>query len=143
MPVLAGLAIPKTAPNPSGAKQLIKWLNSVSGAGEDARLGRLLPGRRLEAVEAARGRPPEHEHGGQEHAAGQGRLKSLLPIGLGAEGGNFNKVYVDTFTRIVVKGEDPKSVVNDEAPILQAIMDKTGAKCWAPDPPSKGPCHVK
>ena len=53
-------------------------------------------------------------------------LKSLLPIGLGAEGGNFNKVYVDTFTRIVVRGEDPKSVVNDEAPILQAIMDKTG-----------------
>jgi multiple sugar transport system substrate-binding protein len=57
-------------------------------------------------------------------------LKSLLP-------------YVDTFTRIVVKGENARTVVNDEAPILQGIMDKTGAKCWAPDPPSTGPCKVK
>jgi multiple sugar transport system substrate-binding protein len=70
-------------------------------------------------------------------------LKSLLPIGLGAEGGKFNKIYVDTFTRIVVTGEDPKKVVDVEAPILQAIMDKTGAKCGAPDPPSAGPCKVK
>jgi multiple sugar transport system substrate-binding protein len=70
-------------------------------------------------------------------------LKSLLPIGLGAESGNFSKIYVDTFTRIVVKGENPRAVVNDEAQQLQAIMDKTGAPCWAPDPPSKGPCKVK
>jgi multiple sugar transport system substrate-binding protein len=73
----------------------------------------------------------------------KGSVKSLLPIGLGAEGGNFSKIYVDTFTRIVVRGENARKVVNDEAPQLQAIMDKTGAKCWAPDPPSSGPCHVK
>src|ERR1051325_2818159 len=30
MPVLAGLAIPKTAPNAAGAKQLIKWLDGIS-----------------------------------------------------------------------------------------------------------------
>jgi multiple sugar transport system substrate-binding protein len=143
MPVLAGLAIPKTAPNPAGAKQLIKWMNSVPvqartlgsvgffpvvGSRLSKRLGPGLLSMNTAVKNTQRAKDA---------------LKSLLPIGLGAEGGNFNKVYVDTFTRIVVKGEDPKSVVNDEAPILQAIMDKTGAKCWAPDPPSKGPCHVK
>jgi len=143
MPVLAGLAIPKTAPNPSGAKQLIKWMNSVPvqartlgsvgffpvvGSRLSKRLGPGLLSMNTAVKNTQRAKDA---------------LKSLLPIGLGAEGGNFNKVYVDTFTRIVVRGEDPKSVVNDEAPILQAIMDKTGAKCWAPDPPSKGPCHVK
>jgi multiple sugar transport system substrate-binding protein len=143
MPVLAGLAIPKTAPNPSGAKLLIKWLNSVPvqartlgsvgffpvvGSRLSKRLGVGLLSMNTAVKNTQRAKDA---------------LKSLLPIGLGAEGGNFNKVYVDTFTRIVVKGEDPKTVVNDEAPILQAIMDKTGAKCWAPDPPSSGPCHVK
>ena len=143
MPVLAGLAIPKTAPNPSGAKQLIKWMNSVPvqartlgsvgffpvvGSRLSKRLGVGLLSMNAAVRKAQRSKDA---------------LKSLLPIGLGAEGGNFSKIYVDTFTRIVVKGENPQSVVNDEAPILQAIMDKTGAKCWAPDPPSKGPCHVK
>jgi len=143
MPVLAGLAIPKTAPNPSGAKQLIKWMNSVPvqartlgsvgffpvvGSRLSKRLGVGLLSMNTAVKNTQRAKDA---------------LKSLLPIGLGAEGGNFNKVYVDTFTRIVVKGEDAKTVVNDEAPILQAIMDKTGAKCWAPDPPSTGPCKVK
>ena len=143
MPVLAGLAIPKTAPNPAGAKQLIKWLVSVPvqartlgsvgffpvvGSRLSKRLG---PG--LLSMNAAV----------KKAQRSTDALKSLLPIGLGAEGGNFSKIYVDTFTRIVVKGEDPKTVVNDEAPLLQAIMDKTGAKCWAPDPKSSGPCHVK
>jgi multiple sugar transport system substrate-binding protein len=143
MPVLAGLAIPKTAPNPSGAKQLIKWMLTapvqartlgsvgffpVSGSRLSKRLGPGLLSMNA-AVKKAQRSPDA--------------LKSLLPIGLGAEGGNFSKIYVDTFTRIVVKGEDPKTVVNDEAPLLQAIMDKTGAKCWAPDPASTGPCHVK
>jgi multiple sugar transport system substrate-binding protein len=143
MPVLAGLAIPKTAPNPSGAKQLIKWMNSVPVQARTlgsvgffpvvgSRLSKRL-GVGLLSMNAAV----------KNTQRAKDALKSLLPIGLGAEGGNFNKVYVDTFTRIVVRGENPQSVVNDEAPILQAIMDKTGAKCWAPDPPSKGPCHVK
>ena len=37
-----------------------------------------------------------------------------------------------------------QKVLNDEATQLQAIMDKTGAPCWAPDPSSHGrPCKVK
>jgi multiple sugar transport system substrate-binding protein len=70
-------------------------------------------------------------------------LPSLLPIGLGAEGGNFNKVYRDTFTRIVTNGENVSSVLADEATQLQAIMDRSGAPCWSPDPPSNGACKVK
>jgi multiple sugar transport system substrate-binding protein len=143
MPVLAGLAIPKTAPNPSGAKQLIRFMD---GIGVQAKTlgavgffpvvgGRLSTrlGQGLLSMNAAVRRMQRSP----------GAVKSLLPIGLGAEGGNFSKIYVDTFTRIVVKGENARKVVNDEAPQLQAIMDKTGAKCWAPDPPSSGPCHVK
>jgi multiple sugar transport system substrate-binding protein len=70
-------------------------------------------------------------------------LPALLPIGLGTEGGNFNTVFRDTFTRTVIRDESIPSVLNDQAVKLQAIMDKSGAPCWKPDPPSNGPCKVK
>jgi multiple sugar transport system substrate-binding protein len=70
-------------------------------------------------------------------------LPSLLPVGLGAKGGEFNKVYLDTFERIVRKNEPAAQVLAEQGRTLQAIMNETGAACWAPDPPSTGPCQVK
>jgi multiple sugar transport system substrate-binding protein len=34
-------------------------------------------------------------------------------------------------------------VLDEEAANLQALMNETGAPCWAPDPVSDGPCQVK
>lgn len=143
MPVLAGLAIPKTAPNQAGAKALLRHLLSLSTQAKTlsavgffpvvgGRLSkRVSPGLRAEsnAVKIQQQSPRA--------------LPSLLPIGLGAEGGNFNRVYRDTFTRTVIKEEEIRGVLNEEGKNLQAIMDKTGAPCWSPDPPSSGACKVK
>jgi multiple sugar transport system substrate-binding protein len=144
MPVLAGLAVPKTAPNASGGQALIRWMTGkatqartlgsvgffpVVGARYSKQLGQGLLKMNAAVSKAQRSKDA---------------LKSLLPVGLGAEGGNFNKVYTDTFVRIVVRGENIQKVLNDEATQLQAIMDKTGAPCWAPDPSSHGkPCKVR
>jgi multiple sugar transport system substrate-binding protein len=143
MPVLAGLAIPKSAPNPAGAKALLRHLLSVSTQAKTlsavgfypvvaGRLSKQIsPGLRAQsnAVKIMQGSPKA--------------LPALLPIGLGSEGGNFNTVYRDTFTRIVIRDESVQSVLNDQGAKLQAIMDKTGAPCWKPDPPSNGACKVK
>jgi multiple sugar transport system substrate-binding protein len=69
-------------------------------------------------------------------------ISSLLPVGLGTRGGEFNKVYLDTFTRIVLRGEDIKGALDTEAANLRRIMQETKAPCWAPDPASSGPCPV-
>ena len=69
-------------------------------------------------------------------------LPSLLPIGLGAEGGNFNRVYRDAFRRIVLNNEDIATVLRETGEQLQAIFNRTGARCWAPDPVGSGPCRV-
>jgi multiple sugar transport system substrate-binding protein len=66
-----------------------------------------------------------------------------LPIGLGAKGGEFNKVMQDTFQRILVKNEEIQKVLNEQAAILQTVMNDTKAPCWRPDPASTGPCQVK
>jgi multiple sugar transport system substrate-binding protein len=143
MPVLAGLAIPKTAPNAAGARQLILWMDGISAQARTLSAVGFFPVNAGKLSEKLGLGLLKMNTAVRRTQRAKDALKSLLPIGLGAEGNNFSKVYVDTFNRIVVKGEDPRSVVNDEASQLQAILDKTGAPCWAPDPASTGPCKVK
>jgi len=143
MPVIAGLAIPKGAPNRAGAEQLIEYLTQTPQQvatlrelaffpGTGAKVPEDLPaGIRLEADAVAK------------QSSATDALPSLLPIGLGAKGGEFNKVYLDTFTRIVLKNESAQPVLDEQGKILQGLMDETQAGCWPPDPPSDGPCKVK
>jgi multiple sugar transport system substrate-binding protein len=143
MPVIAGLAIPKGAPNRAGAEQLIEYLTQspqqVSTLRElaffpatGAKVPEDLPaGIRLEADAVAK------------QSSARDTLPSLLPIGLGAKGGEFNKVYLDSFTRIVLRNESAQAVLDEQGTILQSLMDETKAGCWPPDPPSDGPCKVK
>jgi multiple sugar transport system substrate-binding protein len=144
MPVLAGLAIPKTAPNASGGQALIRWMTGK------ATQARTLGSVGFFPVRAARYSKQLGQGLLKMNAAvsktqrAKDALKSLLPVGLGTESGNFSRVYTDTFVRIVVRGENIQKVLNEQAVQLQAIMDKTGAPCWAPDPPSRGrPCRVR
>jgi multiple sugar transport system substrate-binding protein len=144
MPVIVGLAIPKNAPNPAGGKALARHMLTLSAQAQilsiagffpvvPGRLSKQLsPGLRAEAAAVRR----------QQKA--KDAVQALLPIGLGTEEGNFNKIYRDTFTRIVRNGEDIQTVLNEQGALMEAIFEKTGAPCWAPDPPSgKAPCKVK
>ncbi|HZO33420.1 MAG TPA: extracellular solute-binding protein [Chloroflexota bacterium] len=143
MPVITGLAIPTGAPNRAGAEQTIEYLTQpqqqVATLRElaffpstNAQIpADLPPGIRLEADAV------------QKQATAKDAMPSLLPIGLGAKNGELNKVYLDTFQRIVLKGEQIQPVLDEQAKILQGILDETKAGCWAPDPPSDGPCKVK
>ena len=144
MPVIAGLAIPKGAPNRAGAEQLIDYLtqpqqqaNTAAQLGffpvTNAQLpGDLDPGVKLEADAV------------QKQAAAQDALPSLLPVGLGGKSGDFNTVYLQTYQRIVLRNEDIKTVLDAQAKTLQGIMNDAKAPCWSPDPPSNGqPCQVQ
>jgi multiple sugar transport system substrate-binding protein len=66
-----------------------------------------------------------------------------LPIGLGQHGGEFDKVFMDTFQLIVLRGQKPRAVLERQAETLRRLMTETGAPCWLPDPPSTGPCQVQ
>jgi multiple sugar transport system substrate-binding protein len=144
MPVIVGLAIPKNAPNPAGGKALARHMLTLSAQAQilsiagffpvvPGRLSKQIsPGLRAEAAAVRR----------QQKA--KDAVQALLPIGIGAENGNFNKIYRDTFTRIVRNGENIQTVLDEQGALLEAIFEKTGAPCWAPDPPSgKAPCKVK
>ncbi|MFI4981803.1 MAG: extracellular solute-binding protein, partial [Nevskiales bacterium] len=143
MPVLAGLAVAKDAPDPQGARALIEYLTRPATQITTARSVGFFPVVKAEL-------PTDLEPGLklavgaiQRMTTAKDALASLLPIGLGARGGEFDKVFLDTFQLIVLRGEDPRAVLDRQAEAMRHIMTETGAPCWAPDPPSKGACQVK
>jgi multiple sugar transport system substrate-binding protein len=143
MPVIAGMGIPKGAPNRAGAEQLVEYMTQPKQQAATLRElaffpatnaqlpDDLSPGVRLEADAVAK------------QAQARDAVPSLLPIGLGAKGGEFNKVYLDTFSQIVLRNGNVQQVLDEQGRILQGIMDETKAPCWPPDPKSDGPCKVR
>lgn len=143
MSVLAGFAIPKNSPNRAGAEAFIEYMTTP----------------KVQAIVASElgfypvlesGLPadmPAYSKSISDAVMAMGKAPnakvSLLPIGLAAKSGDFNKIMQDSFTRIVIKGEDIKKVIEEQATALNAIMNEVKAPCWSPDPASTGPCQAK
>jgi multiple sugar transport system substrate-binding protein len=143
MSVIAGLGIMKGAPNRAGAEALIDYLTRPNVQAMYLREVSFYP-----VLESALPTDlPDYVRLEADGVVKQSKAPdakvALLPIGLGAQGGNFNKIQQDTLTRIVLKGEDIKTVLNDQANQLNALMTELKAPCWSPDPPSTGACQAK
>jgi multiple sugar transport system substrate-binding protein len=143
MPVLAGMAIPKGAPNQAGAEALIEFITQPQTQINTSKQVAFFPVVKVDL-------PADMSPGIKAEAAAVGAqtnapnaLPSLLPVGLGAKNGEFNKVYTDSFTRIILKNENIQTVLDDEAKVMQGILNDTKAPCWAPDPVGTGVCQVK
>jgi multiple sugar transport system substrate-binding protein len=142
MPVVAGLSIAKGAPNRGGAVAVIEHLTKPETQLRTAAEVGFFPVVKAEL-------PADLSPGVRLLAAAVGAtsgakdaLPSLLPIGLGAKAGELNKVYMDAFQRIVLRGEPIREVLAGQAKVLDGLMQETKAPCWAPDKPSAGPCPV-
>ena len=143
MPVLAGIAIPKTAPDMDASKALVKYMLAPETQIATLRATSFFP---VIDVDLPDDLPPAVKAAGAAVAKMSGSADAnpgLLPAGLGEKGGEFNRIFVDSFERIVLAGQDIRSVLDDEKVQLKAIMEETGAPCWAPDAPSEGACPVE
>ena len=143
MPVLAGLAVVKGAPDISGAMALIDYLTEPQTQIVTARAVGFFPVVKAEL-------PPDLEPGLKMGASAIAKMQSakdalpaLAPIGLGQRGGEFDKVFMDTFQLVVLRGQKPRVVLDRESETLNRLMTETGAPCWQPDPPSSGACQVQ
>ena len=143
MPVIAGVAIPKTAPDMETAKDLVAYMMKPETQLATLKATNFFP---VVDVELPDDMPPAVRLAGAAIAAMSGSEDAnpgLLPAGLGDKSGAFSQVYIDTFERIVLAGQDVKEVLNDQKVALKKIMDETGAPCWAQDEPSEGACPVE
>ena len=142
MPVVAGLAIPTSAPNPDGARELIRYLTQPETQAETLQQVAFFP-----VIEGDL--PGDLGEGIQKEAGAvtattsdDAALPSLLPVGLGDQGGAYNDVFRNVFQRAVIDGGDIQEALQTEAEMLQQILEEAGASCWAPDPESEGVCQV-
>jgi multiple sugar transport system substrate-binding protein len=143
MPVVAGLAIAKGAPQAEQAKQLIEYLTRPDVQVKTAKAVAFFPVAKVDL-------PTDIDPGlkleidaVQKMTSAKNALVSLLPVGLDQRGGEFDKVYLDTFQRIVLRGEDPKAALERQGEALKRIIAETKAPCWLPDRPSDGPCPIQ
>lgn len=143
MPVVAGLAIAKGAPQAEQAKQLIDYLTRPDVQVKTAKAVAFFPVAKVDL-------PSDIDPGlkleidaVQKMTSAPNALVSLLPVGLDQRGGEFDKVYLDAFQRIVLRGEDPKAALDRQAEALKRIIAETKAACWLPDKPSDGPCPIQ
>lgn len=137
--VVVGLAIPRTAPNPELATRLIEFLTrpstqvlTLQGVGffpVSPEAGATVPAGALKIMADA--------VGGQSGA--RDARTALLPVGLGARTGEFVPLYVDTFTRIAIRGEDIQRVLNEQGVKLEELYRATNAPCTPPDAAQR-PC---
>jgi multiple sugar transport system substrate-binding protein len=142
MPVIAGLAIPKGAPDVKGAEDLIRFLTLPATQITTAQQVGFFP--------VVNAKLPSDLSPGLKLAVGainatqqaKDALPALLPLGLGAKGGEFDKVFLDAFQLIVLRGQPVKAVLDRQAATLRKIMTETAAPCWSPDAPSTGACPV-
>ncbi|MGQ9851211.1 MAG: ABC transporter substrate-binding protein [Aggregatilineaceae bacterium] len=143
MPVVVGLGIPFTAPNPDGAEALLKYLLSPETQArvlKDLAFFPVVGGVDTSGLSAG----VAIEAGAVAAQAGSpDALPALLPVGLGSRGGEINEIYRNAFSRIVLNGEDIQTVLEQEGANLQKLLDETGAPCWPPDAPSEGACQLQ
>jgi multiple sugar transport system substrate-binding protein len=143
MPVIAGVAIPRTAPDMEAAKTLVAHMLKPETQIATLRATNFFP---VVDVDLPDDLPPAVQAAGSAVAtmsASADANPGLLPAGLGDKGGDFNRVFVDTFERIVLAGQPIAAVLEDQKQTLVSIMEATGAPCWAPDAPSEGACPVE
>ena len=142
MPVVAGIAIPRTAPDMEQSKALVAYMMEPATQIATLRATNFFP---VIATDLPDDMPPSVQASGAAIALMTGAadaLPALLPMGLGDKGGQFNQIYIDTFERIVLGGQPVRAVLDEQAGALRALMVEANAPCWAPDAASDGPCPV-
>ena len=141
MPVVVGLAIPAGAPNRAGAAAMIDFLTKPAAQAATLRENAFfpvidgdLPGDLSQGIKLLAGAVNKQ--------LGKGSVVALLPVGLGAQNGEFNKIYIDTFQRIILRNQAIPDALSTEADALNKIMDTANVPCWAPDS-GPAPCEAE
>ncbi len=142
MPVLAGLAIPKGAPDIEASRRLVQYMMQPEQQVATLLATNFFP---VTDAELPTDLPASAQALGPAITAqttAADALPALLPVGLGELGGQFNQVYTDTFERIILGGQDVRQVLDQQAEALRALLVQAYAPCWLPDVACDGPCPV-
>ncbi|WP_457742370.1 ABC transporter substrate-binding protein [Thermococcus sp.] len=123
--VLAGLAIPKNAPNPEAAWKLIDYLTKPSTQIEILKNVGFFPTVQEASNALPNGPLKILAQGVNTQESAPDALVVMIP-NLGAKGGEFKNIYKEAFRRIVLQGEDPQKVLSELDPKLTQLFKDAG-----------------
>lgn len=132
MPVMVGMAIPKNAADKAAGERVIDHLTKPATQAILLKEIGFFPVVKSDLSDLSPGVQMASQGMSAVFSAKDGRA-SLLPVQLGTKNGEFNKIFLDTFTRIVLRKEDIKTVLDEQAKLMDALVKEVGAPCWAPD----------
>jgi multiple sugar transport system substrate-binding protein len=141
--VLVGVAIPKSSPDPEGAKRLIRYLTEPSTTEMTLReIGFFPPTTKLRLSTNLDTGIRAEAAAVREQTTSPKALASLLPVGLKDKFVAYDDVFRAVFEEIVVQGRPIRAALDVRARQLQSVLDSVQARCWQPDPPSTSTCRV-
>jgi multiple sugar transport system substrate-binding protein len=138
--VVAGLSIPRTAPNPELGARLIEYLTRPATQVMTLQGVAFFPVSPEAAREVPSGGLKIVADGVAAQAGARDARTALLPVGLGGRTGEFVPIYVDTFRLIAVEGRPIEEVLAAQARRLEELYRATNAVCPPPDPAIR-PCR--
>ncbi|MEE6259720.1 ABC transporter substrate-binding protein [Plantactinospora sonchi] len=144
MLVVAGLAIPKGAPEADRARQVIETLTAPEVQVEVLRRNAFFP---VVNTTLPADLPPaialEAEAVRRQQEA-EGAVVALPPVGLGARDGEVSQIFKNCFKEICLDRRPVQQVLDRQARELNKILDEVKVPCWRPDPVVAGqPCRVQ
>ena len=130
--VIAGLAIPKGAPDPEASWNLIEYLTRPETQVKVLENVGFFP-----SVNEASGAIPEGPlkilaNGVSNQLNAGDALVALIPS-LGAKGGEFSQTYRTAFEKIVLENQDPMQVLPDLKNRLLSLFEEAGTPLPPPD----------
>jgi len=130
--VVVGLAIPKNAPNKEAAWKLIEYLTRPEVQVKILQNVGFFPSTNEAVGKIPSGPLKVMATGVNKQVGSKDALLAMIPS-LGPKGGEFCKAYREAFERIVLKGEDIKTVINEIGPKLLKLFEEVGAPLPPPD----------
>lgn len=141
MLVLAGLGIPKGAPEPEKAKAVIKALTTPEVQVEVLRQNAFFPVTNAPVPADLPGAVALANAAVKAQREAQNAILSLPPVGLGARDGEVGQIFKNCFKEICLDGRPVRQVLDAQATELNKILDELKIPCWQPDP-ATDPCRA-
>jgi multiple sugar transport system substrate-binding protein len=141
MLVLAGLGIPKGAPDVDKAKDAIKTLTTAGVQVEVLRQNAFFPVTNAPVPADLPGAIALANAAISAQRSAAGAIVSLPPVGVGTHDGEVAQIFKNCFKEVCLDGKPVRSVLDAQATQLNAILDQLKVPCWQPDP-ADSPCRA-
>jgi multiple sugar transport system substrate-binding protein len=143
MPVLAGLGIMKHAPHLGDAAAFVDYLTQPAAQIATARSLGFVPAVNVSLPSDFDPGPRMGIAAIEQMQSAKDALAALPPIGLGEREGELDNIFLNAFHLIVLRGQNPRAVLDREAEKLNRLMAETGTPCWQPDPAGTAACQAE